>query len=133
LKFHGEGPGWIGGAWNWASWRPELARDLTPFTNLTFQIRFEGSADAASKRSGLTVALSCDGKDQTSTAVQIEDYGSSLLDGHWHKITVPLSALTRGMAGRKVDLSAVQELRISTWSPRSRSFDVCLDQIGAER
>jgi hypothetical protein len=133
LRFHGEGPGWIGAAWNWASWRPNLARDLTAFTRLTFQIRLQDSDDRASGAGGVTIALSSRGSDGTSDAVEIKDYEVPLLDGRWHKVSIPLSALTQGQAGRRIDLSAVQELRISTWSAHPRRFDLCLDQIVAER
>jgi hypothetical protein len=40
LKLHAEGAGWIGGGWSWFAWYPATAgTDLTPYRNITFQIR----------------------------------------------------------------------------------------------
>ena len=49
LKFHAEGPGWLGMGWNLFGWYPETAGiDISPYSHLTFQIRVDAkSAEAA--------------------------------------------------------------------------------------
>jgi len=133
LRFHGEGRGWLGGGFNWTSWRPDLARDFTRFTKLTFRIRVQPPTAATSGPAALSVALASSGRDgQTSATAKMHDYEPAVLDGTWHRVTIPLSALTTRDAGPAFDLSASTELRISTWSPGPKHFDVYLDQISVE-
>src|SRR6188508_1483570 len=49
LKFHGEGPGWIGGGWNLFNWYPETAGvDVSSYKVFAMRIRIEAkNADEA--------------------------------------------------------------------------------------
>jgi hypothetical protein len=53
-------------------------------------------------------------------------------DGKWHKVSIPISTFTKGK-GAKFDLHSFWELRITTWSGGSRSFDIYFDDIAAEK
>jgi hypothetical protein len=133
LKFHGEGRGWLGAGFNWTSWRSDLARDVTPFTKLMLRVRVQLPTGAISGLPALSVALASSARDgQTSAAARMHDYEPAVLDGTWHQVTIPLSALTTGDAGPAFDLSATSELRISTWSPGPERFDIYLDHIAVE-
>ena len=132
LRFHGEGPGWVGGGWNWANWRPEMARDFTSYTRLGFQIRVQ-SADTASHLESLAVALASPSSDQSSVSVRIQDYEPAFMDGRWHRVTIPLASLATTKTGTQFDLSTTWELRISARSADPNQFDILLDRIAAEK
>src|SRR5208283_3632137 len=61
LEFHAAGSGWAAASWNWFGWWPPTAgTDLTPYRNLTFQIRVEPrSRDAAPDPRSFAVLLAC--------------------------------------------------------------------------
>ena len=129
LQLHGEGPGWIGGGWNWAQWRGSGSFDLTRFTKLSLQVRLKALVGTATQLAGLQIALASKNSDVASPSVQLRDYEPSVLDGRWHQVIVPLSAFTPAGARSGFDLSEAWELRISTWSAGSSRFDLYLDQI----
>jgi len=133
LKFHGEGPGWLGFGWNLFGWYPETAGiDISPYSHLTFQIRVDAkSADAAPEYLGL--ALGCSNKSAKDTAdIPMDRYAKTFADGKWHKIEIPISALTKG-AGAQFDLKAFWEFRMHTWTGTPKNFDVYIDDIAVEK
>jgi hypothetical protein len=113
LKFHAEGPGWLGMGWNLFGWYPETAGiDISPYSHLTFQIRVDAkSAEAAPEYLGL--ALGCSNKSaKDTTDVPVERYVKAYADGKWHKVEIPITALTKG-AGAQFDLKAFWEFRLT--------------------
>jgi hypothetical protein len=133
LKFHAEGPGWLGMGWNLFGWYPETAGiDISPYSHLTFQIRVDAkSPDAAPEYLGLS--LGCSNKKAKDTAdIAIEKYAKAFADGKWHKIEIPISALTKG-AGAQFDLQAFWEFRLHTWTGTPKNFDIYIDDIAVEK
>jgi len=134
LKFHGEGPGWIGMGWNLFGWYPENAGvDLSPYSHLTFQVRVEAkSPQDAPDPGSVVVLLGCSRNKFDSTSVPVEKYAKGFVDGKWHKVAMPISAFVKG-SGAKFDLPSFWEFRLSTWSGTPRNFDVYVDEIAAEK
>jgi hypothetical protein len=135
LKFHGEGPGWIGAGWNWFGWYPETAGvDLTPYTHLTFQIRVEPAANAetAVDPEAVSVALACSKGQQASADAPVRRYEKDFADGKWHKVSIPLEAFTKGK-GAAFDPHTAWEFHIFQWSATPRNFTIDVDQIAAEK
>jgi len=133
LKFHAEGPGWLGMGWNLFGWYPETAGiDLSPYSHLTFQIRVEAkSAEAAPEYLGLSLGTSNKNK-KDSADLAIEKFAKAFADGKWHKIEIPVSALTKG-AGAQFDLTSFWEFRLHTWTGTPKNFNIYIDDIAAEK
>jgi hypothetical protein len=133
LKFVGEGPGYIGMGWNLFGWYPENASvDVSGQGKLGFWVRVVApSPDVAPEASAITVSLG-DNKKKNSAAAPLSDYDKTSVDGQWHKISVPLTDLTKG-DGKELDLKSVWEFRISTWSASPRKFEIYVDDIGFEK
>ena len=134
LKFHGEGPGWLGMGWNWFGWYPETAgTDISRYTNLTFQIRVESkSPDSAIDAASVTTALGCSKGKKTSADAAIQKYTADFADGQWHKVAIPIADLTSG-PGAAFDPGTAWEFRVSEWSATPRDFTIYLDDIAAEK
>jgi hypothetical protein len=133
LKFHGEGPGWIGMGWNLFGWYPETAGvDISPYSHLSFQIRVEAKTAADFDPSSATVLLGCSKNKKDSATISIERYAKGFADGKWHKVEIPISAFTKG-PGAQFDLASFWEFRISTWSATPRNFNIYVDDIAAEK
>lgn len=133
LKFHGEGPGWLGMGWNLFGWYPEGAGiDISPYSHLTFQIRVEAkSADVAPEYLGLS--LGCSNKNKKDSAdIPVERYAKTFADGKWHKVEIPISALIKG-AGSQFELQSFWEFRLHTWTGTPKNFDIYLDDITVEK
>jgi hypothetical protein len=114
-------------------WYPETAGiDISPYSHLTFQIRVDAkSAEAAPEYLGL--ALACSNKGAKDTAdMPIDKYVKAFADGKWHKVEIPISALTKG-AGAKFDLTSFWEFRLHTWTGTPKNFDIYIDDIAAEK
>ena len=120
--------------WNLFGWYPENAGvDLTPYSHLTFQIRVQAkSPQDAPEPGAVGVLLGCSANKNDSATVPIEKYMKGFTDGKWHKVSFPISALTKG-AGAKFDLGSFWEFRISTWSGSPRNFDIYFDDLAAEK
>jgi hypothetical protein len=132
LKFHAEGPGWIGSGWSWFDWSPPSAgSDLSRYKKLTFQIRVE-STGGAPEPTNLSVALVSNGQKRSSAQAPVEKYDARFDDGQWHKIAIPLADFTSGSDARDFDPTMAWEVRLSTWSASSQRLDVYVDQIAAE-
>jgi hypothetical protein len=135
LRFHGEGPGWIGGGWNWFGWGSETAgTDLTPYSHFAFDIRVEPSAAAESAvdPDAVSVALGCSKGKQTSGDVSIRRYEKDFNDGKWHHVAIPIEAFTRGK-GAVFDPKTAWEFRIFQWSDAPRNFTIFVDRIVLEK
>jgi hypothetical protein len=134
LKFHGEGPDWIGGGWNWANYDPNSpGTDISQYTTLTFQIRVEtGTGDGALDPSSLSVLLGCVKGKKDSADLPVQQYVKDFADGQWHKVVVPIGALTKG-GGGAFDLRSAWQFVITTWSGTARTFTVYVDQIAVEK
>ena len=134
LKFHGEGPGWIGMGWNWFGWYPDTAgTDISPYANLTFQIRVEGkSPDTAVDPAAVTALLACSkGKKGTADAT-VQKYTADFADGQWHKVSIPIADLMSG-AGAAFDPGTAWEFRLGAWSATPRDFTMYVDDIAVEK
>lgn len=133
LKFVGEGPGFVGMGWNWFGWYPENGgTDVSAEKNLTFWFRIElPEPELAPEAAAVSFSLGGSNK-KNSAPAPLSEYDAAGLDGKWHKITIPLSALTRG-EGKGLDLKSVWEFRVSTWSASPRKFVIYVDDIGFEK
>jgi hypothetical protein len=134
LRFHGEGPGFVGMGWNLFGWYPENAGyDLTPYSHLTFQIRVDAKTPADAPEPGaVSIALGCSANKFDSASVVVEKHAKGFLDGKWHKVSIPISAFLKG-AGAKFDPQSFWEFRVATWSGTPRNFDIYVDEIAAEK
>jgi hypothetical protein len=134
LKFHGEGPDWIGGGWNWFGWYPETGgTDISPYVNLTFQLRVEAkSPDAAPEPSSVAVSLGCSKGAKTSADAPVQRYVADFADGQWHKVSIPIADLTSG-TGAAFDPKTAWEFKLTTWSGPPRDFNVYVDDIAVEK
>jgi hypothetical protein len=134
LKFHGEGSGYIAIGWNLFGWYPVNAGyDLTPYSHFTFQIRVEAKTpEEAPDPGAVSLLLGCSGNNFSSTTVTVEKYAKGFTDGKWHKVSIPISAFTKG-AGAKFDPQSFWEFRLGAWSGTPRNFDITIDDIAAEK
>jgi hypothetical protein len=136
LKFHGEGPGFIGFGWNLFGWWPANAGyDITPYSHLTFQIRVEGKTPAEAPEPGaITVRLGCSANANKfeSATLPVEKYAKGFSDGKWHLVSIPIAAFLKG-ASPKFDPQSFWELRMGTWNGESKNFDIYIDDITAEK
>src|SRR5450432_1528419 len=131
LKLHGEGPGWIGGGWNWVGWYPANGGiDLTGYTHFSFDIRVDppSSPDLAVDPEALTVALGCSKGTLTSADAPVKRFEKDFADGKWHHVVIPLDAFTKGK-GAAFDLKTAWEFRIFEWSATPRNFNIYVDQM----
>jgi hypothetical protein len=134
LKWHGEGPGWAGMGWNWFGWWPETAgTDITPYANLTFQIRVEGKAhDAGLDPAALTTLLRCSKNKKESARVAIQKYTADFADGQWHEVIIPIADLVKSNEGGGFDPKTAWEFDLANWSATPRDFDIYVDDIAVE-
>jgi hypothetical protein len=134
LKFHGQGPGWIGMGWNLFGWYPETAGvDLSPYSHLTFQIRVEAkSPEDAPDPGAVGILLGCSKSKKDSATATVERFAKGFIDGKWHKVSIPIATFTKG-PGAQFDLQSFWEFRISTWSGTPRNFNIYIDDIAAEK
>jgi hypothetical protein len=134
IKLHGDGSGWLGMGWNLFGWYPENAGiDMSPYTNLTFQIRVQPkSEDTGPDPASVGVLLGCSRTKKDSATVSVERYAKGFADGKWHKVSMPISAFTKG-PGAGFDPGSFWEFRITTWSASPRHFDIYVDDIALEK
>jgi hypothetical protein len=130
LKFHGEGPGWIGMGWNWFGWYPETAgTDVSGYKSLTLRIRIDAkSKELAPDLSRSSVSLGCSKGKKNSADAALSRYGRDALDGKWHEVEVPIAHLMKGN-GSEFDPKTAWEFRLSIWSGTPRHFDIYIDDI----
>ncbi len=131
LLLHGEGPGWIGGGWNFYGWYPEDAGvDITGYSKLTFSIKVVAeSEELAPDPGGLNIGLRCSKTKKDSNAVPLKNYEPKLLDGQWHEISIPLGEFKKA----EFDPQSTWEFVVSTWAGNPKKFDVYFDDISVEK
>ena len=134
IKFHGEGPGWLGMGWNWFGWYPENAgTDISPYANLTFQVRVENkSPDTALDPASVTALLGCSKGKKGSADAAVQKYAADFADGQWHKVAIPIADLMSG-AGAAFYPATAWEFRVSAWSAAQRDFTIYIDEIAVEK
>lgn len=135
VRFHGEGPKWIGMGWNWHGWWPKNAgTDLTPYDTFTFSIRVVvDDPKQAPDPSGLSVALRCSNGEKNSANVTLEKYLKNPGDGKWHDVEIPLQEFYRGKEGQEFDPKSAWEINLSGWQNDPRKFDIYLDNVGVAK
>lgn len=134
LKFHAQGRGWIGSGWSWFGWYPPTAgTDLSPYDNLTFQIRVERTSPDALDPKDVSVQFVCSNGKKSSARIKVHERDANFDDGKWHKIVIPLTELTTGKDGAEFDPKTIWELRLSTWNDTPHDFNIYIDQIVAEK
>jgi hypothetical protein len=134
LRFHAEGPGWLGIGWNWFGWWPATAgTDVSAYGNLTFQIRVEGKTpDQAPNPDSVTVSLGCSSVKATTADVLVHKYMSDFADGQWHRVVVPIADMRQG-AGAQWDPKTTWEFRVGAWSDSPRDYNIYVDDIAFEK
>jgi hypothetical protein len=135
LKWHAEGPDWLGAGWNLFGWYPQHAGiDITPYANLTFQMKVEvKSPDLAPDADAIGVRLVCsDGKNCGTATVPVHRYVADYADGQWHKVVIPIADLVAG-EGADFDKKSMWEFGLTQWSGTARDFTVYVDDIAVEK
>ncbi len=131
LQLHGDGPGWIGGGWNFFGWYPEDAGvDISGFSKLTFSIKVVAESEELAPDAGaVNVGLRCSKTKKDSNAVPLKNYEPKLLDGQWHQLSIPLGEFTN----EEFDTKSNWEFVVSTWAGNTKKFDIYFDDIAVER
>ncbi len=128
VRFHGEGSGWIGGAWNWHAFYPaDSGDDIGSYANLSFWIK---ATVAEGQLAGLNVHLSSSNKGVTGD-IDVKGYCPDLTDGAWHEVEIPLIDLLE--KAKDFDARKAWELGIGTWSGPARTFTVLIDDIAFDK
>jgi hypothetical protein len=135
LVFHAEGEGWQGGGWNWFGWWPENAgADIRPYTHLVIWVKVTAKSPELLPEAGaLGFALGCSAGKKNSAAINFTKYDKNLLDGQWHKITVPLADFYAGKDGSEFDPATAWEIRFNHWAGTARNFDIIVDDVAVEK
>ena len=131
LKYHAEGPEWLGFGWNWFGWWPKDAgTDITQYKNLNFWIRVQGKSDKEGPDpKSVQAQLACSKTEKLSKGVPVADYVSNFADGQWHEVTIPVAEFLKG-EGAEFDPKSTWEFRIGTWASDARNFEIYFDDIG---
>jgi hypothetical protein len=137
LKWHGEGPDWMGAGWNWAGWYPpDTGTNIAGYANLTFQIKVDAKTpELAPELDAIGVFLRCGNSKikacNTATA-SVHKYVADFADGQWHKATIPIADMTSG-DGAQFDTATAWEFDFTEWSGPPRDFNVYIDDIAVEK
>ncbi len=131
LHLHGEGPGWIGGGWNFFGWYPEDAGvDISRYGKLTFSVKVVAESEELAPDPGaVNVGLRCSRTKKDSNAVPLKNYEPKLLDGQWHQLSIPLGEFTK----EEFDPKSTWEFVVSTWAGNPKKFDIYFDDIAVEK
>jgi hypothetical protein len=131
LLLHGEGPGWIGGGWNFFGWYPEDAGvDIRSYGKLTFSVRVVAESEELAPDPGaVNVGLRCSKTKKDSNAVPLKNYEPKLLDGQWHQLSIPLGEFTK----EEFDPGSTWEFVVSTWAGNPKKFDIYFDDIAVQK
>jgi hypothetical protein len=93
FKFTGSGEEWPGAGWNWCSFQTgPYGTDITPFKSFTFWMKTKGNV------ADVQLNLLCNGEkfdmpEHHTEKVSALNYCPQLLDGEWHKVSIPLADL----------------------------------------
>ena len=121
LKFHGEGPDWLGFGWNWLGyWPSDGGTDISAAKVITFNIKVESQAWDPK---ALTLGLRCSAGKKESEFVTIAEFVQDLGDGKWHEVTIPLDRFLAGK-GAAFDRKTAWELAVGTWSTSAQNLSV---------
>ncbi len=119
FKFKGGADGWLGAGWNWCAFQTGLhGTDITAYKNFTFWMKTKGTV------ADVQLNLLCNGEkfdmpEHHTEKVSALTYCPPLLDGQWHKVTIPLTALTQP---KGFDALHVGELQIFNAGEGDGSF-----------
>ncbi len=123
----GSGEEWPGAGWNWCAFHTgPYGTDITAFKYFTFWMKTEG------KVADPQINLLCNGKvfdlpEHHTEKVEILHYCPQLLDGGWHKVSIPLADLKQP---KGFDPLHVGELQMFNAGAGDGSFFI--DDIGFE-
>jgi hypothetical protein len=128
FKFRGASDGgWPGAGWNWCAFQTgPYGTDITAFKYLTFWMKTKGTVAKPQ------INLLCNGKafdlpEHHTVKVSVLHYCPQLLDGEWHKVSIPLADLTQPEG---FDPLHVGELQMFNAGEGDGSFfidDICFD------
>lgn len=123
LRMHLEAVRQGGFGWNWHGWFPkEAGSDISAMAAVVFAVRVDGAA----KPESLSVSLkSNNGK--ASKEADIVALSPDVLDGKWHEVAVPLTAI---LPGGELDLTKAWEIVISATAKTDMTCDIFVDEIG---
>ena len=137
LKWHGEGPEWMGAGWNWAGWYPpDTGTNIAGYANLTFQVKVDAKTpELAPDLDAIGIFLRCGNskvKACNTATMSIHQYVADFADGQWHKATIPIADMITG-EGAQFDKSTAWEFDFTQWSGPPRDFNVYVDDIAVEK
>ncbi len=131
LRFHGDGPGWIGFGWHFFGWYPpDASYDVSGYKDFVVWVKFEAkSPDVAPELGSLTIQLNCMGDNCDSKAWDLKKYvKGNLLDGQWHELVLPLADIKKaGFDERKV-----VQVKFGSWAGVPKDFSVYMDDMTFE-
>ena len=123
LKFHLEATLTGGFGWNWHGWFPKDAgSDINSMAVLLFAIRVDGAA----KPTSLRVSLKSNNA-KASKEADLLAFCPAALDGRWHEVAVPLTAM---LPGGELDLAKTWEIVIAASAKTEMTCDILLDELG---
>jgi hypothetical protein len=128
LQFHGEGTGWMGFGFAWSGFdRRQPPLDASRYQGLSFWLRVALHAGSLGSTS---VGLHSVDQGKRSGVVSLASVGAEdLADGKWHRIVVPLSALSA--KDPNLNLRRLRDFDLGSQGG-TRSFDLYLDEIALE-
>ncbi|HEY3816217.1 MAG TPA: hypothetical protein VGL81_03550 [Polyangiaceae bacterium] len=137
MKWHAEGPDWMGGGWNWFGWWPmDSGTNIRGYGSLTFEVKVDAKTpDLAPDGDALAIALRCGNskiKACNTASVPLHRYVADFADGQWHKAVIPMADLISG-EGAQFDPSTAWEFDLNEWSGPPRDFTVYVDDIAMEK
>jgi photosystem II stability/assembly factor-like uncharacterized protein len=122
LEYRVEGNDKWEGGWNWHNWAQFGLTDISSFKNLSVWMKFKGGTPP----SDFKVALNCGPGKISSEPVSVAQYCTTLFDGQWHDVTIPLKDLC---SKKDFDPHSTYELRIQSVVTKDAPFSVYVDDI----
>ena len=131
LKFHGDGPGWIGFGWHLFGWYPpDASYDVSGYKSFVLWMKVEAKTpDLAPELGSLTIQLNCMGDNCDSKVWDLKKYvKGNLLDGQWHELVLPM------VDAKKVgfDPGKVVQVVFGSWAGVPKDFSVYMDDMSFE-
>ncbi len=125
LELHCKGNLWLGAGWDWVAFAKGEGTDVRAMKRLTFWVKCTG------KSGDLEINLLCGGQkldtpEHHTGKVLLRKYCSTLGDGNWHKVAIPLADMSTPPG---FDPTKVCELQMGLYSPQPVDCSFYIDDI----
>jgi hypothetical protein len=131
LKFHGDGPGWVGFGWHLFGWYPaDASYDVSGYKSFVVWMKVDAkSPDLAPELGALTIGLTCLGDKCEGKVWELKKYvKGNLVDGQWHELVLPMADAKKP----GFDPGKVVQVVFGSWAGVSKDFSVYLDDMAFE-